>query len=149
MLQRSRPCHSLELRAPRIYSLTVQAVVMRNDVLYISAFRFFTSFLLFFSLKFPDSLQKRSPACSQAIHILGAQEATDSTALALRRLARVKPLAGYIGLEKRKTIRPAVHEMIARTCSRQENLLLSPRERQGYAKTISANEVVVRLTVGC
>ena len=43
--------------------------------------------------------------------MLGAKKATDSTALALRRLVKVKPLAGYTGLEKRKTVRPAVGEM--------------------------------------
>ena len=40
--------------------------------------------------------------------MLGVQKATDSTAVALRRLVKVKPLAGYIGLEKRKTVHPAV-----------------------------------------
>ena len=49
--------------------------------------------------------------------MLGANKATDSTALALRRLVKVKPLAGYIGLEKRKTVRSAVREMNLRTCS--------------------------------
>ena len=57
--------------------------------------------------------------------MLGANKATDSTALALRRPVKVKPLAGYNGLEIRKTVRPAVHEMNVRACTHQENLLLS------------------------
>ena len=57
--------------------------------------------------------------------MLGAQKSTDSTALALRRLVRVKTLTGYIGLEKRKTVCLAVREMNVRACSHQENFLLS------------------------
>ena len=40
------------------------------------------------------------------IPMLGAKKATDSTARALRRPVKVKPLAGYIGLEKRKPFAP-------------------------------------------
>ena len=69
--------------------------------------------------------------------MLGANKATDSTALALRRLVKGKPLAGHIGLEKRKMVRPAFREMNVRACSHQENLLLSRCEGEGYAKTIS------------
>ena len=72
--------------------------------------------------------------------------------LALRRLVKVKPLARYIGLEKRKTVHPAVREMNVRACSHQESLLLSQCEGEGYAKMISffifAKEVVFTLAVG-
>ena len=58
--------------------------------------------------------------------------------LALGRLVREKPLAGYmhIGLGKRETVRPAVCEMNVCACEHQENHLLSPCEGKGYA-TIS------------
>ena len=72
--------------------------------------------------------------------------ATDSTALALRRLIKLKPLARYIGFEKRKTVRPAVREINVRACSRQENLLWSRCKREGNAKAISV--VVFTLAVG-
>ena len=75
---------------------------------------------VFISLQFPESLQKRSPGCSQAMSVLG---------LALGRLVREKTLAGYmhIGLGKRETVRPAVCEMnvLVCACSHKENHLLS------------------------
>ena len=61
----------------------------------------------------------------RSIPMLGAKKATDLTVLALRQHIKVKPLAGYIGLEKRKTVRPAVHERNVRAGTHQENLLLS------------------------
>ena len=42
--------------------------------------------------------------------MLRAKKTTNPTAFALRRPVKVKTLAGYIGLEKGKTVRPAVRE---------------------------------------
>ena len=78
--------------------------------------------------------------------MLGANKATDSTALALRRLVKVKPLAGYIGLRNAN----GASEMNVRACLHQENLLLSRCEGE-YAKTfffIFAKGVVSTLAVG-
>ena len=105
--------------------------------------------VFFFSLQFPDSFAE-----TKSWLLSGRSLCLEQTRqrIRLRRLVKVKPLAGYIGLEKRKAVRPAVREMNVRACSHQENLLLSRCEGEGYAKTISffipAKEVVFTLAVG-
>ena len=102
--------------------------------------------VFFFHCNFLTPFRNDILVALRPIPMLGANKATDSTALALRRLIKVKPLNGYIGFEKRKTVRPAVCEMNARVCSHQENLLWSRYEGEGNAKTISV--VVFTLAVG-
>ena len=82
-------------------------LLTRNGLLCATALQFFTSVFLS-SLQFPVSLKKPSTSCSQAIPMLRAQKATDSTALALGRLVGEKPPARYSRLEKRKPVLPAV-----------------------------------------
>ena len=63
--------------------------------------------------------------------MLGAKKATHSTALAL---LRVKPLAGYIGLEKHKTVRPAIDEMNVRARSHQETSCCHDAKENGMRR---------------
>ena len=107
---------------------------MRNGLLCISALRFFTRVSFFFHCNFLTPCRNEVLIALGPIRMLGANKATDPTALPIRRLVKVKPLAGYIGLEKRKAVRPAVREVNVRACSHQENLLLSRCEGEGYAK---------------
>ena len=109
---------------------------MRNGLLCISALQFFTR-VSFFHCNFLTPCRNEVPVALRPIRMLGANKATDPTALAIRRLVKVKPLAGFIGLEKPKAVRPAVREMNVRACSHQENLLLSRCKGEDYAKTIS------------
>ena len=73
-----------------------------------------TSVLFFFYCNFLTPGRNEVLVVLRQIPMLGANKAADSTALALRRLLKVKPLPGYIGLEKRKTVCPAVCEMNVR-----------------------------------
>ena len=63
---------------------------------------------LFLHCNFLTPCRNEVLAALRPIPMPGAKKATDSTALALRRPVKVlvKPLAGYIGLEKRKPFAP-------------------------------------------
>ena len=76
--------------------------------------------------------------------MLGAQKATDSNALALRRLVRGKPRGGYIELEKRKTVHHAVREMNVRVCSHQEPLVVTMPRRKLCEDDFFSNSVCER-----
>ena len=91
---------------------------------------------VFISVKFPDSLQKRSPGCSEVISMLGALKATALPLVDSSERSRHSPGTCTSGLGKRETMRPAVREMNVCACSHQENHLSSQCEGKGYA-TIS------------
>ena len=71
-----------------------------------SALQFFSRVSFFFHCNFLTPCRNEVLVALRPIPMLGAKKATDSTALALRRPVKVKPLAGYIRLEKRKPFAP-------------------------------------------
>ena len=159
LLQRGRPCHSPEFRAPRnffVESSSPRLLFMRNSLLCISALQFFTRVSVFFFTAISWLLAE-----TKSWLLSGRSVCLEQTRQRIRLLFRFvdsskwsHALAGYIGLEKRKAVRPAVREMYVRACSHQENFLLSRCEGEGYAKRISfffyilAKEVVFTLAVG-